>query len=248
MYGTTSVAKAFVQLLLLTGLKDVPPTARPVFGEDRYAELREEFAAVKSGFQPARWHDETRAWLASGLVGGAVEACRVWLDMASRMAAFMHGPPGEPTLPKRSWIPCDQFQTDLRRYCRPPRRILNPLVAGLAKPPSPADATEDGADGRRRMTSDGSAKDSSAVTADPGSSRVDHPDPLAVLDSMIGLGPVKREVHLLAAEAKAEKMRRDAGITVRPPTRHMVFAGSPGTAKTTVARLLAAVYAKLELL
>jgi SpoVK/Ycf46/Vps4 family AAA+-type ATPase len=245
---TIPVAKSFVQLLLLTALKDVPPSARPVFGEDRYAELREEFAAAKTRFQPARWHDETRTWLASGLVAGAVEACRVWLDMASRMAAFMHGPPGEPTLPKRSWIPCDQFQTDLRRYCRPPRRILNPLVAGLAKPPSPADATDDGADGRERMTSDGSAKDSSAVTADPGSSRVDHPDPLAVLDSMIGLGPVKREVHLLAAEAKAEKMRRDAGITVRPPTRHMVFAGSPGTAKTTVARLLAAVYAKLELL
>ncbi|NUS74184.1 MAG: AAA family ATPase [Corynebacteriales bacterium] len=73
-------------------------------------------------------------------------------------------------------------------------------------------------------------------------------DPLAVIDGLIGLDSVKREVRLLIAEGKAERMRRDAGLPAATPTRHLVFNGNPGTAKTTIARLIAAVYAKLGLL
>jgi SpoVK/Ycf46/Vps4 family AAA+-type ATPase len=73
-------------------------------------------------------------------------------------------------------------------------------------------------------------------------------DPIAEIDRLIGLDVVKREVKLLVAEAKAEQMRRDAGIPIATPARHMVFTGNPGTAKTTIARLIAAVYAKLGLL
>ena len=73
-------------------------------------------------------------------------------------------------------------------------------------------------------------------------------DPIADLDTLIGLEAVKDEVRLLAAEAQAERVRREAGIKVAPPTRHLAFTGSPGTAKTTVARLLARIYNQLGLL
>jgi SpoVK/Ycf46/Vps4 family AAA+-type ATPase len=73
-------------------------------------------------------------------------------------------------------------------------------------------------------------------------------DPIAEIDRLIGLDAVKHEVKLLVAEAKAERLRRDAGIPIAAPARHMVFTGNPGTAKTTIARLIAAVYAKLGLL
>jgi DNA polymerase III delta prime subunit len=73
-------------------------------------------------------------------------------------------------------------------------------------------------------------------------------DPFAELDALVGLKDVKQEIRLLAAEAEAERLRREAGIKVPPPTRHLAFTGNPGTAKTTVARVLARIYQSLDLL
>jgi SpoVK/Ycf46/Vps4 family AAA+-type ATPase len=73
-------------------------------------------------------------------------------------------------------------------------------------------------------------------------------DPLAEVERLIGLADIKREVAALVAEVRAEQLRRDAKVSPAPPARHMVFMGSPGTAKTTIARLIAAVFARLGLL
>ena len=82
----------------------------------------------------------------------------------------------------------------------------------------------------------------------PGSTRQVAGDPFAELAQMTGLESVKHQVRLLAAEARAEQLRRDAGLPATTPSRHMIFTGPPGTAKTTVARLIAAIYNQLGLL
>ena len=73
-------------------------------------------------------------------------------------------------------------------------------------------------------------------------------DPYKELDELIGLGAVKEEVRSLANFVKLQKQRQDKGLKTPKLSYHLVFTGSPGTGKTTVARIVARIYKDLGIL
>lgn len=70
----------------------------------------------------------------------------------------------------------------------------------------------------------------------------------AELEKLIGLGDVKEQVKRIVAFAKLKKDMLDSNNGTLPISLNMIFKGNPGTAKTTVARLLAGIFHKIGIL
>ncbi|HEX2206167.1 MAG TPA: AAA family ATPase [Longimicrobium sp.] len=68
-------------------------------------------------------------------------------------------------------------------------------------------------------------------------------DVLAEFDTLVGLDAVKAQVRRIVAVVQANTERQKAGLKTVNPGLHLVFTGPPGTGKTTVARLVARMYA-----
>lgn len=80
------------------------------------------------------------------------------------------------------------------------------------------------------------------------SSNVSLEELLNQLDELVGLENVKQQVHDLIQYNEIQQLRVKYGLKKSNKTLHMAFIGNPGTAKTTVARIVGRMYKSIGLL
>ncbi|WP_108718350.1 AAA family ATPase [Miniimonas sp. S16] len=244
--------------LLAVGRREVPPLldlALPGVAADVEAALR----ARAVGFDAATVRAHVRTYLVRAMQAGELELARRVAALGSVVSGYAVSIPESPTrMP--DVVPLFPFVEDLEEV-HTVRRGRNPLERALADRAAAASRTldagadPDGGEGCEDDADPGRPPRPLAARAnDDGELAVGHVeeveigDPVGDLDRLIGLAPVKQQVTRLLAEARAEVMRRRVGMPDTGRSRHLLFVGNPGTAKTTVARIVARIYAQQGLL
>lgn len=87
-----------------------------------------------------------------------------------------------------------------------------------------------------------------ATAAEPEEEPISFEEAFAELDALIGLGSVKDRIKKVFAMHQTNQKRIEKGLEPVEVTHHLVFTGSPGTGKTTVARIVAKLYKSIGVL
>ncbi|MER7722974.1 AAA family ATPase [Streptomyces sp. NPDC096323] len=238
----------------------------------RYAFVKEDWALVlrfATGIGDAFLYDEAQLYVGAALFAQGVyhEALNVLAPLPRKLEAGSRFDAETKYFMGRSLEELGRQEEALRRYqyafrCAPGlfdvdvRAQVRPAPA----PAAPAPTAQDLVPPRPEQPAAPSPTVPAQAGAQPAHGGADSAQPDAdararllaeaqkSLDGMIGLEPVKRQVLTLIAQLRMAALREEQGLPGGARPRHFVFAGPPGTGKTTVARIIGKVFAGLGLL